>query len=298
MVEFAKLESVELRRAWPREDRDFTPWLAENLDRISEVIGIPLELEKTEASVERYFADIHALDSQSGTSVVIENQLEWSNHGHLGQLLTYLAGLNAEVIIWIAEDFTNPHLSAIRWLNDHTFEPFAFFAVRVRVVRIADSPLVPIFEVLERPNEWDRRVRASQESSGELTGMSKLRHDFWAEYTASYPEDGHIRSTYKGANIYRRIEGVVVSLYIAQGGTGIYIRDNDNRYTEEERQFAQLCIDAVKDNGIAVWKDFDIVDAANWPEMAIWLHDRYRQFKETIEFLAAEPASESGPAGS
>ena len=99
--------------------------------------------------------------------------------------------------------------------------------------------MVPIFEVLERPNEWDRQVRVLQEGSGELTGLSKLRHDFWAEYTNLYPEDGPIRSNYKAANIYRRIEGLVVSLYLAQGGVGIYIRETDNRYTDEDQRLAR-----------------------------------------------------------
>ena len=251
MVEFGKLEEVGLRNAWPDEARDFTPWLAENLERLSEVIGIPLEPEDTEAPVGRFSADILARNPQDNSLVVIENQLEWTNHTHLGQVLTYLAGLEAQTVIWIARNFTNPHLSAIRWLNEHTVEPYAFFAVSVRVVQIGDSPLVPIFEVLERPNEWDRQIRSLQEGSGELTGISKLRHDFWADYTKAYPEDGKIPSTHKDSNIYRRICGLVVSLYLAKGGVGIYIRAKDRGYSEEQAQLALYC-SAVLEDGRAL----------------------------------------------
>lgn len=91
-------------------------------------------------------------------TIVIENQLEQSDHTHLGQILTYLAGLKAKTVIWIAPEFRTPHLSAIRWLNERTIEGFSFFAIRVRVVRIGDSPVAPIFEVVEQPNDWDRAV--------------------------------------------------------------------------------------------------------------------------------------------
>ena len=95
-----------------------------------------------------------------GSRVLIENQLESTDHTHLGQILTYLAGLEAQTVIWAAREFREPHLSAIRWLNTHTTDEFAFFAVKVRVVRIGDAPslVAPLFEVLERPNDWDRRV--------------------------------------------------------------------------------------------------------------------------------------------
>ena len=295
MVEFGNLENVDLRTAWPHEANDFTPWLAENLERLSQVIGIPMEAEDTEVAVGQFAADILARNPQDNSLVLIENQLEWTDHTHLGQILTYLAGLDAKTIIWVAKEFTNPHLSAIGWLNEHTVEPFSFFAVRVKVVQIGESPLVPIFEVLERPNEWDRQIRAQHESSGELTGYSKLRHDFWAEYAKRYPEDGQIRSSYKGANVYRRIEGLIVSQYMmALRGVGIYLRESSRGYTEGDRRLAQRCTTALVEGGViqetwGTFKEIDSQDPNNWPEMAQWLHERLSEYREVIESLASDP---------
>ena len=136
----AELKDVAPRAVWEHEARDFTPWLAENLERLSQAIGIPLELEGTEVQVEQFAADIVAVDPEDGSRVLIENQLAASDHDHLGKILTYLAGVQAQTVVWVAPRFEEAHRSAVRWLNDHTVEPFAFFAVRVRVVQIADSP--------------------------------------------------------------------------------------------------------------------------------------------------------------
>ena len=104
----------------------------------------------------------------------IENQLERANLQHLGQVLAYLAGLEAKIVVWVATGFDESHLSAIRWLNNHTEDPFAFFAARVSVVRIGDSPLAPVFEVIERPNEWDRKVGAITRS-GSLSPLGQFQ---------------------------------------------------------------------------------------------------------------------------
>ena len=129
------LETADLRDAWKHEAHDFTPWLAENLDRLAGELGVELEKEDTEVHVGPYRADIVARTRVDDSRVVIENQLEEANLQHLGQVLAYLAGLDARIVVWIARGFDDAHLSAIRWLNDHTVDPYAFFAVRVRVVR-------------------------------------------------------------------------------------------------------------------------------------------------------------------
>ena len=158
--ELGKLEEVDLRQAWPHEARSFTPWLSENIEMLSSVIGIPLELEGQEVAVEQFSADILARNPRDDSRVLIENQLEQSDHGHIGQIMTYLAGLDVNTVIWIAASFREPHLSAIRWLNDHTIEPFAFFAIKLSIVRIADSPMAPVFEVVVKPNTWERQLQS------------------------------------------------------------------------------------------------------------------------------------------
>ena len=102
MAEFGRLEPVDLRTAWRHEALNFTPWLAENLDRLSQAVGIEMSLEDTEVQIDRFSADILARNAQDDSLVLIENQLEWSDHTHLGQILTYLAGLQAQSVIWVA----------------------------------------------------------------------------------------------------------------------------------------------------------------------------------------------------
>ena len=130
---FTRLSDAAVREAWPDEARDFTPWLFDNIGFLSEALGVELKAISTEAAVDQFSVDIIAEDSRTGGRVLIENQLEASDHRHLGQVLTYLAGINAKSVIWIARDFQEAHRSAVRWLNEHTDDDFAFFAVRLRL---------------------------------------------------------------------------------------------------------------------------------------------------------------------
>ncbi len=184
MPELGELREVDLRQVWRHEAQDFTPWLAENLQRLSRAVDMELELIETEKAVENFAADILARDVASNSLVLIENQLEKTDHSHLGQILTYLAGLEAKAVIWISPRFQEPHLSAIRWLNDHTSDEFAFFAVRVRAVRIGDSPIAPVFETLARPSEWERTLR---QRAGGADAHSQTRLRFWTLYCERHP---------------------------------------------------------------------------------------------------------------
>ncbi len=285
-MEFGELKDVDLRLAWPGEASDFTPWLAENLERLSRVIGIPLETEGTEVAVEGFAADILARNPDDDSRVLIENQLESTDHRHLGQLLTYLAGLNAQTVIWIAQNFREAHLSAVRWLNEHTTESFAFFAVRVRVVRIGDdvySPIAPLFEVLERPSEWDRRVRVSaQEDNSSLNERRQFRHDFWQFYAHRHPEDIQLRPNHVDSNVYHDIAGLVVSQHLSRNRVGIYIRrrtgdDNEENSLRIENYWEILNSGREEDCLYANTRD-----RQNWPEMADWLHDRLIEYQRVL----------------
>ena len=216
------LETANLRDAWKHEAQDFTPWLAENLDRLTNVLGIELEKEDTEVQVGPYRADIVARAPMDDCRVVIENQLEEANLQHLGQVLAYLAGLDARIVVWIARDFDEAHLSAIRWLNDHTVDPYAFFAVRVRVVRIGDSPLAPVFEVLQRPSNWDRNVRDTA-TRGDLSDRGRFRRDFWAHVATLYPNE--VKPGFAGSNVNHHVKdaGLRISQYVARHSVGIFL---------------------------------------------------------------------------
>lgn len=181
-IAFGRLVELPLREAWKHEALEFTPWLAENIGHLSESIGMSLELTGQEVRVETFAADILARNRLDDSIVLIENQLEPSDHTHLGQIMTYLAGLDAKSVVWIAPGFREPHLSAIRWLNENTADGFSFFAVKARVVRIGESPFAPTFEVVERPNLWERQLE--QYATGHL---STIRKEYWKRFVNLLP---------------------------------------------------------------------------------------------------------------
>ena len=152
MYEFDRFRRIELRDIWPHEARDFTPWLAENLVFLAEALDMDLELEATEKRVGDFRADIVCLNRTDNSRVIIENQLEKSNHQHLGKVLTYAAGLDAATIIWIAKEFRDEHRDVLNWLNRNTPTALRFFGVEMTVFQIAESPYAPEFKVVTGTN--------------------------------------------------------------------------------------------------------------------------------------------------
>lgn len=161
--ELAKLLKIEdLREVWDKEP-DFTEWLSEqeNLDLLGEEIEISMKLIKTEASVGKFRVDILAEEEISGRKIVIENQLEGTNHDHLGKIITYASGYDAKVVIWVVRDIREEHRRGIEWLNEHTDEETGFFLVKVELLQIEDSNLAPHFNIVVRPNERAKMTKAS-----------------------------------------------------------------------------------------------------------------------------------------
>jgi hypothetical protein len=158
MVSLGRLEPVPLRGVWPNEASDFTPWLAENLDELGQAVGLALELRQREHPVGRYALDLLLEDAQ-GRVVIVENQLEQTDHTHLGQLLTYCAGAKADVVIWISPSMTEEHAAALEWLNENTFAGVGFFGIELELLRIGDSLPAPHFKLVVRPNDWAKKVR-------------------------------------------------------------------------------------------------------------------------------------------
>ena len=220
------LTEVDLREAWNHEAHSFTPWLAANLDTLADKIGIPLELEGQEVPVETFAADILARNPLDDSLVLIENQLEGTDHTHLGQIMTYLAGLDAHTVVWVARDFREPHLSALKWLNDHTVEPFAFFAVKVKAVRIGDSPIAPVFEVMVRPNHWERQLQAIAQETRQMSSLGQFRKEFWTYYVNRLPDERARGQADAASSRWRVLDGMglVVTIYLAQREVGVFIR--------------------------------------------------------------------------
>jgi Fe-S-cluster containining protein len=187
-----RLERVGLRAVWASEAADFTPWLAqeENLRLLGETVGIELELEAQETEVGPFRADILCKNTPDDSWVLIENQLERTDHTHLGQLLTYAAGLEAVTIIWVAERFTEEHRATLDWLIQITAERFAFFGLEIELWRIGESPVAPKFNIVSSPNDWARTVQCSAGRSGQLSETKQAQLNFWTAFKQHMEESG------------------------------------------------------------------------------------------------------------
>lgn len=183
MTKFGRVKKVNLRDVWSNEANDFTPWLAQvnNLFELSEELGISLELVGTEQQVGLFRADIVCKNTLDDSWVLIENQLEKTDHNHLGQLLTYAAGLDAVTIIWIAKRFREEHRAALDWLNSVTDEHVNFFGIEIELLQIDDSPVAPSFNITSQPNNWTRSVQAVRRSV-ELSVSDQLHLEYWTEF--------------------------------------------------------------------------------------------------------------------
>ena len=187
-----RLDKVDLRKAWQDEAGEFTPWLAreENIKLLSEAIGLELEVQAQEKDVGPFRADILCKDTLSKAWVLIENQLEKTDHTHLGQLLTYAAGLDAVTIVWIAQRFTEEHRAALDWLNRYTDDQINFFGMEIELWRIGASLMAPKFNVVSKPNDWSRSVteRAHAIDRGELTETKQVQLEFWEGFARHLEE--------------------------------------------------------------------------------------------------------------
>jgi hypothetical protein len=303
-VPLGTLTEDDVRKAWPHEALNFTPWLCENLEALSKVIGIPMEKTGSEVPVTGFAADILARNPQDDSLVLIENQLATTDHTHLGQILTYLAGLEAQTVIWVATSFHEAHLSAVNWLNEHTDDPFSFFAVRVKVVRIGDSPLAPVFEVLARPSHWERQLQLTVKPASDL---ALFRKEFWEHFVARYPDAAQDAVVGAASNRWRPVPslGVVVSYYVGKQYAGIFVRGPKGVPAEDV--YAVLAPHAPRLSerlgasigqpdynyyfGRSKWADTS--DRTRWDELCDWLHEQIGVFTTALQEIGEEVASEA-----
>lgn len=197
MIELSNLEVVKLRDVWPNEAHDFTPWLADNIDRLGAVLGMDLELRDTEAEVGAFSLDVLAHDLGSNRPVVIENQLEPTDHDHLGKLLTYAARYEAHTIVWLVRDFRPEHRAALDWLNQRTGEDTAFFGVVVEAWKIDDSRPAPRFSPVVVPNDWQKQVQHSGQEGG-LSDKQLRYRDFFQVLIDTLRKEHHFTRARSG----------------------------------------------------------------------------------------------------
>lgn len=225
-----RLVRVELREVWKHEAQNFTQWLveAENLDLLSDAIGIELADAHAEVGVGSYRVDVLARDSITGGAVVIENQMESTDHKHLGQLITYAAGHEAQTAVWIAKKATDEHKSALEWLNDHTGQDVSFFLVEAQAWRIGDSDPAPVFEVIARPNDW---VRAQKQASSEMAlDYDPEIQEFYERVRAYGMVNAKNISRWRAASARRWYD---ISIGSSQAHLALRVTKRDNRVSVE-----------------------------------------------------------------
>lgn len=181
-MELGNLERIEdLRLVWKNEASDFTPWLAQedNMNILGDTIGIDISEVSTESPVGGFSADIVAKETGTGKIIVIENQLEDTNHDHLGKIITYASGKDASIIIWIVKNAREEHKRAVEWLNDHMDENIVFFLIQIELWKIGNSPYAPRFNILEQPNTWAKEIKKISQEMSE-TMIFKL--EYWTAF--------------------------------------------------------------------------------------------------------------------
>ncbi len=219
MTDFGEIKRVDIREIWPNEATDFTPWLVENIDRLGQALGMEIEVEDREADVGDFSLDIRAKDLGTGRTVVIENQLTATDHDHLGKLLTYAGGFDADVLVWIAKELRDEHRKALEWLNDNTGPDIDCFGVVIEVIRIDDSKPAFNFKAVVFPNEWQKDKggdrHASPKGEAYRAYFQSLIDELRTKYKFTGAKVGQPQNWYSFSS---GVRGVIFSNSFAQGG--------------------------------------------------------------------------------
>ena len=318
--ELGRLESIELRKVWPNEATEFTPWLAkeENLSLLADTLNMELELEGREVNVESGIVDLLCRNTDDSL-VLIENQLTETNHTHLGQILTYAAARpEANAFVWIAESFHEKHRAALDRLNAITDERYQFFGVEIELWQIGDSRAAPKFNIVSKPNNWSRSASQSAQQAGseELSGPPLLRQRFWTAFGE------HMSQTNLQINAPRPVPKAFVFFAIGKSGFRLkaLMSTSNNRLVvrldmsgpnaeahfnlliidqeEIENEIGELCEDEQLDwleesKAVVLTKrNTDPTDETDWPNQHAWLAKKLelfdRVFRQRIRDLKAE----------
>ncbi len=306
MIQLGIMKKIEdLRQVWSHEALEFTPWLAkpENMKLLSETIGLDIEVEETESSVDSFSADIVGVDTNTGRKVIIENQLEDSNHTHLGQIITYAAGKNATTVIWIVKHARDAHKAAIEWLNNHSDEDINFFLIEIELWQINDSLLAPKFNIVEEPNNWTKEIKKTAIDLNSTTRQARL--DFWSKFNdiaftdTEYKKEFRPRkpSTDHWYDMGIGMPGSHISiLYLVQRNEIViefYISNNKDlfdklysRKTEIEQMIGVELdwrkLPEKKASRILLTKEFDLSDDTLLSEEVNWIKEYTLKFKKAF----------------
>lgn len=306
MIEFGQIKKVDIKSIWKHEALNFTPWLADNLDKLSDLIGIDLELVSREAEVGDFSLDLLARDLSTNRNVIIENQFNPTDHKHLGQLITYASYYKANVIIWISEEVREEHRAAIDWLNNNTNDEIEFFAVEISVIQIDNSKPALNFKLKANPNEWQKSSKKLL--SGENTETQNSYAAFFQKLIDELREKHKFTSARAGQpqNWYTFTSGVRGFGYSASFARGekirveIYIDFGNAEKNKEvlnelkadqiqiEKEFGENLewdeIPNKRASRIAIYRQGSIDDdSKTLTEIHDWVIDRLLRFKKVFD---------------
>lgn len=305
MVQLSKLNEItDLRTVWQHEALDFTPWLSEddNIALLSDAIGIDITVDSTESSVGDFNVDIFASETGTDRKIIIENQLEDTNHDHLGKLITYASGKSADIIIWIVKHAREEHRAAIEWLNNHTDEKIAFFLCEVKLYKIGNSDPAVMFSVIEKPNDWTKAVKMSDS----VNETQQFRYNFWeafADYASKHKEFTNNFNIRKPSHDHWLsfaigVSGCGLSALLLKSrnhiGVELYISDDKQMYhslykhkdeieTETGLKFEWKELPDRKASRVVIEKSATFMDKSQWNNCFEWLADVLIKMKKAFK---------------
>lgn len=300
-----RLKTVAPRTVWPHEALNFTPWVLANVDVLNDLLGMELELQVAEHPVGGFSLDLLGRDLSDESVVIVENQLEQSDHMHLGQILTYAAGTDPKTIVWISAGFRPEHRAALDWLNEHTDPDTRFFGIEINVVQIGDSVPAPNFKLVAQQNDWGKQVKAA--TVGAATDRQKLNWEFWDKFLERVHADhpGWTKSRSPSREGWFQLptgrSGVAYETAFAQQGLRVQLYFGSSDPTANEARFQALharkeqfeqalgekatwdAKPGKKAAAVFVQSQFaSVMHVDQWPAMLDWVIDRNLRFRQAL----------------
>ena len=295
-------EITDLRSIWPHEALNFTPWVAENVDLLADAVGLDITVDETESSVGDFNVDIYASETGTDRKIIIENQLEDTDHDHLGKLITYASGKGADVVIWVVKHAREEHKAAVEWLNNHTDDKIGFFLCEIKLFQIGDSQIAPAFTVVERPNDWAKEIRKT--ASANSTQQQRLEYwqafndyafsdaNFSRIFNKRKPTTDHWMDFSIGSSAchiavsqIQKRKAVDVELYINDDKElfkSLFAhKDEIEKNMEMELEWKEL--PERKASRILIEKTVDLDDRATWPEQFDYIMDTCIKMKRAFK---------------
>ena len=303
MTNLGTLKKItDLRSIWPHEALNFTPWVAENVDLLADAVGLDITVDETESSVGDFNVDIYASETGTDRKIIIENQLEDTDHDHLGKLITYASGKGADVVIWVVKHAREEHKAAVEWLNNHTDDKIGFFLCEIKLFQIGDSQIAPAFTVVERPHDWTKEIRKT--ASANSTQQQRLEYwqafndyafsdaNFSRIFNKRKPTTDHWMDFSIGSSAchiavsqIQKRKAVDVELYINDDKElfkSLFAhKDEIEKNMEMELEWKEL--PERKASRILIEKTVDLDDRATWPEQFDYIMDTCIKMKRAFK---------------